>query len=429
MRHWQLPHAVATVSCLVWLLLPTAAGQEQAPDPDAMSLVERIIGEEALIRDICGHLEITNTGTGRTYASIDWGSDGGREYYRGLKSDPIPVEHLAESLAKDAAVRPYWEVEVASAFDGERMRIFRKCYPWRGDHFGKEPDMTGRVAPLEHGTFTVLSLHMLTGQSISGVKRLPLGRALQEAREVRVWRQMDEVEGHECRVLEALGFLGGASLNDYGLRAWIDVGCGFRPRRLEMHIRYPGGPPWGVLYYRVDRIRLQQVDGFWIPVEGVQEGFDPAESRKAAQTGGKLEPMVPPLHYVVHVPSVRINKGIARSMFTVDFPPGTKVLDEFLDGQTYQVGWAPSVDGAPLGGGAGSPAPRPMAGGGPGAPGKQTEATPVSHSGRDGGPDGPDSRRRDHRTTGIALCVVVAVLGGVIYVLVKKGRTGGAASR
>jgi hypothetical protein len=338
MKQWQILRAVAISGCVVCLLSPIAGGQDQAADPDALSLVERIIGEEALIRDICCHLEITNTGTGRTYASIDWGSDGGREYYRGLKSDPISVEYLAESLAKDAAARPYWEVEVAAAFDGERMRIFRKCYPWRGDHFGKEPDMTGRVAPLEHGTFTALSFRMLTGQSISGVKRLPLGRALQEAREVRVWRQMDKVEGHECRVLEALGFLGSASINDYGLRAWIDVGCGFRPRRLELYIQSRRGPPtWGVLYYRVDRVRLQQVDGYWIPVEGVQAGFNPAESRKAAQTGGKLEPMAPPLHYVVHVPTVRINKGIARSMFTVDFPPGTRVLDQFLGGQTYEV--------------------------------------------------------------------------------------------
>jgi outer membrane lipoprotein-sorting protein len=196
---------------------------------------------------------------------------------------------------------------------------------------------------------------------IFGWKR-SLSEILRDAQQVTVQKEPDEVDGHLCAVMQANGVIDGA-FRVWDYRFWIDTQRGFQPLRVERDWGDPGNlggrehPEW-----RLDQIELKKIDGIWFPIKGVKRRFGskPAPGSKPQPDYCKIKAMYgqkavidasmkwwksvklvtyeEPAYDIISVDpnSVRINKGIDESKFTIKFPPGCEVEDDFR-GSSFKV--------------------------------------------------------------------------------------------
>jgi len=195
------------------------------------------------------------------------------------------------------------------------------------------------------------------------LSRLSLGQAIAEAESVSVKEQVELIDGRPCYVIEAINIETDPSVHwSYDVRAWIDYQRDYRPLKFEKYRSIPGKNRFKVVSRRVDNIRLEQIDGIWLPIEGTRTTFstndiDPPKGMTAARFGAlpseqrlqlgdfRLTPMVPTRKLEIDVESIRLNKGISPEAFTIAFPKGCEVYDEFA-GNRYIVGEQSEEDAA-----------------------------------------------------------------------------------
>jgi beta-lactamase regulating signal transducer with metallopeptidase domain/polyhydroxyalkanoate synthesis regulator phasin len=302
----------------------------------AQELVVKIIESERKIEDIQLHMTCTIPARNLVFYEYDWGYDSGKEFYAGFQNSTKPGRNEISRTT-----------QITRAFDGQNewsLRVSSEDKQPRGAIF--KPSFSLR---------STMTFNTLLGFEAKERSRLSFGEAIAQAESVSISDNVEFIDGHPCYVIEAVNLVTDPSVNwAYDVRAWVDYQRDYRLLKFEKCRSISGNNRFKVVSRRVDNIRLKQVDGIWLPVEGSSTTFStndygppkgmtlaqfvalPAEEQK--QVGVfKLTPMAPPRRLEVDVKSIRLNKGIPPERFTVVFPDGCEVYNEFT-GNRYVIG-------------------------------------------------------------------------------------------
>jgi len=153
----------------------------------------------------------------------------------------------------------------------------------------------------------------LLGFGVTCGVRQTFGEALQKAQKVVVLKEPQELDGHQCLVLEATGIEDIERTLD--ARAWLDPSRDFRPLKVEIFYGASTNRKYErfkKIFRKIYEIKLTQISGIWFPIEGKRQTHDDA-----------------PRRIKVDLESVRINRGIPPEKFVIRFPPGCEVRDDF----------------------------------------------------------------------------------------------------
>ena len=335
-RTLRITIILAVIGFMSVCILPMAEG---GPDVQmsAEELVAKIIESEKKIKDIRLNMACTIPAENRTFYEYDWGYEDGKEFYSGIDN------------TRDSRTNVYRKVEVTRAFDGGKQWQFGndpKSRPYGGI---SEPNPNFSIFR------TMITFNTLLGFDAKELSRLSLGEALAQAEFLSVRDQTESIDGRACYVIEAINLETDPSSHwRYDVRVWIDYRRDYRPLKFEKYRSIPGKNRFKVISRRVDNIKLKQIDGIWLPIEGERTTFStndihPPEGVTSAQFSTlsteereqagvfKLTPMAPTRRLEIDIDSIRLNKGIPAKTFTIDFPDGCEVYDEFA-GRRYVVG-------------------------------------------------------------------------------------------
>jgi hypothetical protein len=320
-------------------------------------LVAEIIASEKRIRSVELHFDDIVVKDNRVYSSLDWGYEGGKQYYAGKLFPPaVPERNI-----------PAWQKEKKGVFDGEKFySLGEKTNFWNGQVIKK--GWAGSIGP-DRDIFGFFKPTRLLGYEI--VKKRPvnrttvtLGELLRSAQQVSLRVDLEEIDGHLCIVAEAIGakhvtWVGNASGVRYedctkDVRVWIDTQRDFRPLRIET---YTGDQDplqamgridqWQVLNGVIENTKLEKIDGIWFPTDGITTGFSPemvlprdkitevelkrlSPDQRRELVRFTYKPSSPgPRRMRVYKDTVQINKGIDPKKFRIEFPEGCEVWDDF----------------------------------------------------------------------------------------------------
>ncbi len=302
----------------------------------ASELVAKIIESEKKIKDIQLHMTCTIPARNHTFYEFDWGYEHGKEFYSGIK-------HL-----RDSRTETYETVKITQAFDGEKRWLLRV------DPDAQRPG--GGILEPDYTTFRgMMTFNTLLGFDAKELGRLSFAEAIAQAESISVRDKVEFIDGHPCYVIEAINLETDPSVDwAYDVRAWIDYQRDYRLLKFEKYRSISGKNRFKVVSRQVDNIKLKKIDGIWLPIQGDRTSFStnvirppkgmtraqfaalPTEERE--QVGVfKLTPMVPTRRLEIDVESIRLNKGIPAERFTIVFPDGCEVYDEFTS-KRYVVG-------------------------------------------------------------------------------------------
>ncbi|NOX56394.1 MAG: hypothetical protein GXP27_18505 [Planctomycetes bacterium] len=149
------------------------------------------------------------------------------------------------------------------------------------------------------------------------------------------------------------------------LRVWVDPEHGFLPKRVlvMLHVR---GVDVQVKDLLIENLKFAQgEDGTWVPIEGrytnyqlradYPDGLTAADTRKLAKevwrevqkrTRYYSTPLGPTSTIRIDPTTMRVNQPIDPKVFTIDFPKGAIIYDEFQD-RAFRVGGGP-IGGRPV---------------------------------------------------------------------------------
>jgi hypothetical protein len=318
------------------LLIPVdaqAVSQSAPKKYTAKELIAKIIESEKKIHDVELHFERINAKDKRVLSSLDWGYERGKEYCAGiLFASPEPARNI-----------PAWDKKIRYVFDGERLYSLQEKVSFRNGQVLKE-GWLGGIRPFSWSYFKRLQPTYWLGYMLFP-GRCTLGEILRDAPSVTVRENPQVIEGHSCSVIEAVGIIYGHLTAD--LRVWVDMKRDFRPLKFEKYKSLGGGNRWKVLIHSMDKIKLEKIDGIWFPIDGrafwfytkkimPPKGMTVTEFRRIPIEKGEQ------LARYIQVPSknsnskarinketIRINKGIDPKKFTIEFPPGCEMWDDF----------------------------------------------------------------------------------------------------
>ncbi|HIJ52460.1 MAG TPA: hypothetical protein HPP66_04820 [Planctomycetes bacterium] len=320
-------------------VLPTGSDVEQKTDVQvsAPELVAKIIESERKIEDIQLHMTCTIPARNLVFCEFDWGYDGGKEFYTGFRNSTEPGRNEISRTT-----------QITRAFDGQNewsLRVSSEDKQPRGAIF--KPSFSLRSTMTFNTT--------LLGFEAKERSRLSFGEAIAQAESISVRDKVEFIDGHPCYVIEAVNLETDPSVNwAYDVRAWIDYQRNYRLLKFEKCKSISGKNRFKVVARRVDNIKLKQIGGIWLPTEGRRTTFytndnGPPRGMSLARFAAlsaqeqdrvgvfKLIPMSPPRRLEVDVESIRLNKGIPPERFTIAFPDGCEVYNEFT-GKRYVVG-------------------------------------------------------------------------------------------
>jgi len=357
MRKAKRTILIAMLFCLIPALARAQVESQRTPKKyTAQELIAKIIASEKKIHDVELHFDDILVGRGNhVYRSLDWGYQGGKKYSAGKVFNlGVPERNI-----------PAWKNTERKAFDGEKFCSMSDKTNFRNGQVLKK-GLVGAVGP-DRDIFGNLYPTRLLGYEL--VKKRPvsrttvtLGDLLSTARKVSVKPELENIDGHLCTVVEAIGVKDVAEISSgsgvryedctWEVRTWIDTGRDFRPLRIERYygdkgpLSVGGRNRWQVLSCRIEKIKLEKIDGVWFPVDGIATWFStktilPPDrmtedefrrlARKKQRSIGKFiqESRTGPRRMRVYHDTVRINKGIDPGKFTIEFPQGCEVWDEF----------------------------------------------------------------------------------------------------
>jgi len=261
-------------------------------------LLEKIVASERRIKDIQLHITCTLAMKTTTVAhESEWGYDQGKEFFKTI---------WTKTRNGSAAVLE--EKQSQNAFDGNALWSLQVIPDWS---FSK-----GSISAADSSVFRgKMSFNTLLG--CDSLRPLRLGEGLAQAESVVLRDQVEQVDGHPCYVLEAM-----ASDHSHKILAWIDFQRDYRILKLE-HFTDQGDNLFDHLQMRLDNIKLKQIMGIWLPVQG--------------QRSYPWNPQLKAQKLVVDIDSIRLNQGIPPEMFAIDFPEGCIVENELTE-KKYVVG-------------------------------------------------------------------------------------------
>lgn len=328
--HWAL-RAVVCLLALQPLAFAHSGNTRRAED-----VISEIARHEEVLQNISARIVVTIPDKDKTFMVVEWGYSHGREYVEGTKY--LNVREVGENIPHS----------FKSAFDGEIMRIYREDPLVKRDN--------GRVTSLEPESFTGFPTpNTLLGHHLYPTGRLTTAEALRGAKEVHLQPDMQDIDGHPCYALDVIEVYPSSELGwrAADARLWVDPARDYRVLKLELYKSAPPPMRWKEARWRVDKIKLQQIHGTWIPVEGDSHSLTTEEVPKPGVSEEALRNMDPeevPLHLdfkpvprgpmmrvQVDVDSLSFGKQIPLERFTIQWPAGTTIWDDFIQ-TAYKVG-------------------------------------------------------------------------------------------
>ncbi|MFC1676518.1 hypothetical protein ACFL3G_05585 [Planctomycetota bacterium] len=303
-------------------------------------LIEKISDSEKKIESVEAHIDFSFPKSG-ALMSADWGFQGGKEYLWGKQSFPVQ-QWRGKTIPEYTRTFKY-------GFDGE------KAYGVR-THTLRPGWYSGEVSEYAASDFRgILKPSIFLGHDVAPGPML-LSSYLLSAQKVAVKEKFEEIDGHLCTVIEAVGIELSGRNKKHDIRVWIDTQRDFRPLKIEHYESIGGNNRWKVLRAITDEIKLKNIDGIWFPVAGRRINYHDkdlqlpdgmTESEFLALPREKQREIVvvttEPSKYGYRSPkiyedTIRINKGIDPNRFKPEFPHGCWVKDNFAD-IVYRVGY------------------------------------------------------------------------------------------
>jgi hypothetical protein len=320
------------------------SGTSWAQDGD--SLLERLAQYEQRMETAQAAFKVIIPEENATFLDMKWGYRAGKEYLDGIirtkpftpDGDPVDTEFRA-------------------AFDGERLRIFRR---------GVGSDRaSGRITWFEPDELRTLSnVRTLLGYDIKSDGRHSPSQALGKAESILVTAGVEDAGRAGLLLVEVTRIEDHPEVRHapkYDARLWLDPEKDYAIVKYEKYFSLEGNRKYKALVYRVNDIRHEKIEGVWFPVFGKFQAFSPEYQVPTGYTREELESMSPenaealleivptPMVAVreVHVEptSVRIGHDIDDATFTIEYPHGAVIYDEFLRTH-YTVGAHTDIDGA-----------------------------------------------------------------------------------
>jgi hypothetical protein len=299
------------ISMLICSLLTSASAQAKSrPTPmnyTSRELIAKIIDSERKIHDVQAECVFFDIETKWPVMYFEWGYEGGKEFIAGIgfvRADDNCGYKVSEKVKYSSGPKQHYYCFREDIQDGRRE---------------------GQIKPLsvfDSDTFRVyMTPNSLLGFGVTCGVRQTFGEALQKAQKVVVLKEPQELDGHQCLVLEATGIEDIERTLD--ARAWLDPSRDFRPLKVEIFYGASTNRKYErfkKIFRKIYEIKLTQISGIWFPIEGKRQTHDDA-----------------PRRIKVDLESVRINRGIPPEKFVIRFPPGCEVRDDFRK-TTYVVG-------------------------------------------------------------------------------------------
>jgi hypothetical protein len=297
------------------------------------ALVLRVAEHDRAIQSWQAHV-VTHL-DGKLMADMEWGCQGRMEYLSGYRY--VTLEHEEEPR----------KVTEGWAFDGEKMRGLR------ANPAG--PNSSGCVKGLVPRNFQgIPSARTLLGGDLKTEEWLRFGDALLKCPHVALRDATEEVCGRQCAVLELVGGDTWPEGKVDDLLFWIDEERDCRVLRYDRFSNYHPVVRWEFITRSVEVNGLERIDGHWFPTGGTVTTFNCEFQPRAPFTREDYSGLTPEQvaergidvkrtkarYYTIDVDpsSVHVNRLIPAHRFSIDFPDGCFVTDDFL-GKTYRVGF------------------------------------------------------------------------------------------
>ena len=309
--------------CVLWLMCVLCSCIARVSDASPLTvseLIQHISDSEEALRACEADFAVYFESTGEPYWEGTWGYEDRKGFLRGRQ----------HAVRPDGTKFAYEEV---FAFDGERLFTYQP-----------EPDRAnGNVRELDTDLDTRLSPQMLLGYSIRGRGRYRLSEVLGQGEDSRILSVDESIDGNSCILLQSIVPMDVMQTEEtvpVALRVWIDPVRNYRPRRIEQ-FRDPEAQYLLVVY---DDILLDQVDGLWLPESGRRTVYttipvplgghtlEEVRSMTGEELRENLEFVVRPSEggtKRIRVFQWRVLQDIDDSKFKVEFPPGSRVWDDY----------------------------------------------------------------------------------------------------
>ncbi|MFC1676520.1 hypothetical protein ACFL3G_05595 [Planctomycetota bacterium] len=336
MKNCNKKSLLIIITSLFVPLLTFAQGSSNFSPED---LIEQISVSEKRVESIEAHFDFSFPISG-AIMSADWGFQRGKEYLWGKQSFPIQQ--------KKGKTIPEYTRTFKYGFDGE------KAYGVR-THTLKPGWYSGKVSEYVASDFRgILKPTTFLGHDVAPGPMLLSGYLL-NAHKVAVKEKFEEIDGHLCTVIEAVGIELSGRNKKHDIRVWIDTQRDFRPLKIEHYESIGGNNRWKVLRAITDEIKLKNIDGIWFPITGriinyhdkdlqLPDGMTEAEFLALPREKQREIVVVTtePSKYGYRCPkiyedTIRINKGIDPNRFKPEFPHGCLIDDDFT-GMIYAIG-------------------------------------------------------------------------------------------
>ena len=259
---------------------------------------------------------------GLPYWEGTWGREGSKGYLRGRQW----------VRWEDGSRTSYQEIY---AFDGERLRTFQP-----------DPErMGGTIRELYTELDSRPTPQTLLGYSILAYGRHTLADVLENSEDLKLAATQELIDGSTCYLVECIVRTStsepGFTVPDL-VKVWVDPERNYRPLRIEKYRDALGES----LMYVIDKIHLTTVDGMWLPASGVLRWYErvpvplhgytleevmalpDSEQLKHVRFETRLE-KEPWSAKRIEVSNWRILDDIDDAKFTISFPAGSRIWDDF----------------------------------------------------------------------------------------------------
>ena len=299
-------------------------------------LISKIAENEQNIQNIALHLNCTIGNDDWLFYEYDWGYDSGKEFYSGT------------SYSKDRLGQTSSTSET-NTYDGNLYY----SYDERPD--GKDIYLSGSIQTYNFSFGVYYLFNTLLGYN--STERMTLSDIMTAANQVTVKDKPEYIDAHPCHVVDLVKTYTSEPGNKiYNLRIWIDPERDYRPLKLEKY-NDDNDPDHYIkqLRLRLDNIKLDMIDGIWVPVYGQRKLFrtelvPPADmtftkfhllsakqQRDAAVYKTTFDAELKIRKLTIDPASIQLNKGIPAEYFSIEFPNGCDVFDSRIK-KSYVIG-------------------------------------------------------------------------------------------
>jgi hypothetical protein len=304
--------------------------------PTVESLIHNLEESERQIQTIEADFEVRWDSSGDLYRAGTWGFEQGKAYIRGLE------------YSKDRESGQFLSWGGQYAFDGEKLRTLE-------ERDGTVPN--GKVRELGVTFGAVPSVTTLLGWALKGSDAPTLSELLLESPSTKVLANDVSVNGENTIEVSFIvdSILSSGATKPNLAKVWLAPEFDYRPLRMKRFADKTGER----LVYAVKDIVLKQVDGIWLPISGKKVTYEAKRFISGGYSMEQLEPMgaaaakeyiryeyheAPKSHKLITVKEWRLPQDIGDEMFTIAYPPGSKIWDDFLQ-SSITIGADGSING------------------------------------------------------------------------------------